>query len=117
MNALTKNTLTKSLLALGALLPFALCRPVQAQTPCTTGPCTVDVTQAPYHADNTGATDASAAINKAVTDAVTYGNANKVAVTVSLPAGTYFLQNDVHPYSIMSKTLSPSPDTAPATRS
>ncbi len=78
-----------------SLLALSACRPAHAQTPCTTGPCTVDVTQAPYNADKTGATDATAAINKAVTDTVAYGNANHVAVTVYLPAGTYFLQNDV----------------------
>ena len=70
------------------LLPLATCHPAHAQ-----GPKTYDVTQSPYNADSTGATDAAAAINKAVTDAVTYGNANNVAVTVSLPAGTYFLQS------------------------
>ncbi len=57
------------------------------------GPKTFDVTQAPYNADNTGATDAAPAINKAVNDAIAYGQTNNVAVTVSLPAGTYYLNS------------------------
>ena len=57
------------------------------------GPKTFDVTQAPYSADNTGKTDAAPAINQAVKDAVAYGSANNVAVTVSLPAGTYYLNS------------------------
>lgn len=48
----------------------------------------INVTQAPYNADNTGATDASTAINSAITAAV----ANDI---VYLPAGTYRLDSQV----------------------
>ena len=71
------------LLALWALLPLALCTQAHAQ-----GPKTFDVTQAPYNADKTGASDARPAIQNAVNDAIAYGNANgHPAVTVLLPAG------------------------------
>ena len=48
----------------------------------------IDVTQAPYNADNTGATDASAAIKKAL-------DAAKEKEVVYLPAGTYRLEKPV----------------------
>ena len=70
---------------LWVLLCLAAC--CQAQ-----GPKTFDVTQAPYSADPTGTVDDTAAIQRAVNDAIAYGNANgHPAVTVLLPAGTYLV--------------------------
>ncbi len=47
----------------------------------------IDVTQAPYRADKTGATDAQPAIQKAITDA-------REKDVVYLPAGTYWGAQD-----------------------
>jgi hypothetical protein len=55
--------------------------------PDTPGPMTVDATAAPYLADNTGAQDATRAIQRAL-DAV--GSAG--GGTVYLPAGTYLVR-------------------------
>lgn len=50
------------------------------------------VTQAPYNADNTGATDAHDAITDAIADAIAAGSSNK---GIYLPAGTYKLLSGI----------------------
>ncbi len=56
----------------------------QAPIPADPPGETVDVTQAPYYADNTGAADATSAIQAAINDISTIGGG-----VVYLPAGTY----------------------------
>ena len=56
----------------------------QAPIPANPPGETVDVTQAPYYADNSGATDATTAIQAAINDISTIGGG-----VVYLPAGTY----------------------------
>jgi autotransporter-associated beta strand protein len=60
----------------------------EMDVPPSSGAGIFNVTNAPYNADNTGTTKTSAAIQSAINDASTYGNANGQGI-VFVPTGVY----------------------------
>ncbi len=62
--------------------------PLETDIPASSGPGIYNVTAAPYHADNTGATITSDAIQQAIDDAHAAGGG-----TVFIPAGVYTSSN------------------------
>jgi autotransporter-associated beta strand protein len=64
----------------------------ETDVPPPSGPGIFNVTNAPYNADNTGTSKASAAIQNAINDASAYGSANGQGI-VFVPAGVYLSGN------------------------
>ena len=97
---ITSNTLTFTLggsqylmVALNGLKPLVLCAdPAETSAPPASGAGIFNVLAAPYHADNTGASLAGAAIQSAINDASAYGGTNGQGI-VYVPAGVYLCGN------------------------
>ncbi len=72
-----------------ATLALCLSTAIADATPPTTSPQWIDVTQAPYHADPTDATDAASGIRSAIAAAIAGGQ------PLYLPFGTYQLRSEI----------------------